>query len=58
MRRVAGRVLPALLKDRRGVSALEYAMMAVGLVLAVVTAASLLGRLEYGLMLHSVSGSL
>ena len=40
---VLGRLLVAALKDRRGVSALEYGALAVGIVLAVATAAVTLG---------------
>ncbi len=58
MRRIAVGFIPALLKDRRGVTALEYAALAVGLVLTVITAAAVLGREEYTLMLRTVSGAL
>lgn len=43
MNSVVVRLLAATLNDRRGVSALEYGALAVGIVLAVATAAVTLG---------------
>jgi len=45
----AMRATKALLADKRGVSALEYAVLAVGIVLAVVAAAATLGGSVSGL---------
>ena len=47
----------AALKDERGVSALEYAVLAVGIVLAVVAAAASLGGAVSGLF-NNIGSSL
>ena len=44
MLRFASRLMPMVLRDRRGVSAMEYAALGLGIVVAVATAAAVLGR--------------
>ena len=47
----------ALMKDRKGISAVEYAVLAVGIVAVVAGAASLLGS-KVGTTFNNVSASL
>jgi Flp pilus assembly pilin Flp len=44
MLQLVRRHLPRVLSDRRGVSAMEYAALGLGIVVAVATAAAVLGR--------------
>jgi Flp pilus assembly pilin Flp len=47
----------ALLKDRKGVSAMEYAVLAIGIVVAVAAGASTLGG-DFGTTMSKIGGDL
>ena len=58
MRDVAGRIVRAVLKDRRGESAMDYAATATDLVLLTIADASTMGQRASTLLLNALNTAL